>query len=243
MKSIITVIAALIVATRGQDEACPRGAEFTISFDVVTSPDFLQNIPDPNLTFFRDVLQFTEQEIETAAQSAIEFFNTTYGLDFSESVPNEQGELFFQNASLSTGKMPFTATAKANRWLVNGNTKSRCFDARLGWFGVIFQDKQVLHGTYGGTEGRTIGPTSLYALTVQYVWIDTRPHSPVVVQLLATSPDSDTPEGITIGVATAIHHSLGNGISYGILYANPLPPDFIRLRFYNTVIFPASEIP
>ena len=34
-----------------QEEVCTRGAEFTISFDVVASADFFQNVRDPNLTF------------------------------------------------------------------------------------------------------------------------------------------------------------------------------------------------
>ena len=88
MKSTFTIVAVLIVVTYGQEE-CPRGAEFAISLDVVASADSIQRIADPNLTFFRDVLQFTEQEIETATQSAIEYFNERFGLDFSDSVPNE----------------------------------------------------------------------------------------------------------------------------------------------------------
>ena len=86
MKSIVTVVAVLIAATYGQQEECPQGAEFIISFDnVVQLADLFQNIPDPDLSFFRDVLRFTEQEIETATQSAIEYFNTTgrlYSLDW-----------------------------------------------------------------------------------------------------------------------------------------------------------------
>ena len=197
MKSIITIIVAvLIVATYGQEE-CPRGAEFVVSFDVVTSADFLQRVADPNLTFFRDVLQFTEQEIERATQSAIEYFNATFGLDFSDSVPNEQGQRIYQNATFSAAQVPFTYTAKANRWLVNGNTKSRCFDARLGWFGVIFQDNQVLYGTYGGTEGKTIGPTSLYVLIWAYFWINTCPQSPLVIQMQTSIPEYTNPDGVS----------------------------------------------
>ena len=245
MRIIITIVAVLSVVASGQEEACPRGAEFIVSFDVVASADFFQNVRDPNLTFFREVLQFTEQEIESAAQSAIEFFNTTYGLDFSESVPNEQGERVFQNASFSAGQVPFTATAKANRWLVNGNTKTRCFDARFGWFGVIFQDKQVLHGTYGGPEGRTIGPTSLYALTWSYVSINTCPQSPVLIQTQTSSPGSATPDGHNLGFSPAFHRSLGNGIRISVFHITPLPPDqrLVRLRYYSAMIFPADDIP
>ena len=112
MKRKIIYIAAVVVialisgipVTYGQ-ENCPEGAEFIISFDtVVPLAEFQQNIPDPNLTFFRNVLKFTEPEIQTATQSAIEYFNTTFGLDFSESEPNQLGQRIFQNASFSPGR-------------------------------------------------------------------------------------------------------------------------------------------
>jgi len=244
MKSTFTIVAVLIVATYGQEE-CPRGAEFVISLDVVTSADFFQSVADPNVTFFRDFLQFNEDEIETAARSAIAYFNVTFGLDFSDSMPNLQGQIIYQNASFSAAQAPFTMTAKANRWLVNGNTKSRCFDARLGWFGVTFQDNQMLYGTYGGTEGRMIGPTSLYALSYSYFWINTCPQSPLVIQLQTPTPAFTTPDGVTTALNTAFHRGLGSGIAYSTFHVSALPPDqrSVRLRFYNTMIFPADEIP
>jgi len=166
-------------------------------------------------------------------------------LDFSDSVPNEQGQRIYQNATFSAANVPFTMTAKANRWLVNGNTKSRCFDARVGWFGVIFQDNQVLYGTYGGTEGRMIGPTRSYVLIWAYFWINTCPQSPLVIQVQSSIPEYRSPDGINTALSTAFQRGLGSGISYGIFHVNPLPPDqrFVRLREYITVIFPADEIP
>ena len=147
MKSKILVIVIALtcgIPTSFSQEECPRGAEFIISFDgVLPLADFLQNIPDPNLTFFRNVLKFSEQEIQTAEQSAIEYFNTTFGLDFLQSEPNQQGQRIFQNASFAAGQAPFTATTKANRWLVTGSTRSRCFDVRLGWFDISLLGQQV----------------------------------------------------------------------------------------------------
>ena len=120
MKDKICLVAVIITAltfgvptTHGQEE-CPQGASFIVSFDSVIPLADLQNVPDPNLTFFRNVLRFTEQEIQTAMQSAIEYFNTTFGLDFSNSEPNQQGRQIFQNTSFSGEQIPFTATAKAN---------------------------------------------------------------------------------------------------------------------------------
>ena len=253
MKRKIIYIAAVVVIALiscipiayGQED-CPEGAEFIISFDnVVPLAEFLQNIPDPNLTFFRNVLKFTEQEIQTATQSAIEYFNMTFGLDFSETEPNQQGQRIFQNASFSAGKAPITVTTKADRWLVNGNTKSRCFDVRLGWLGVSFLGEQVLHGTYGGTEGRTVDGPVTNAINWLYVWINTCPQSPVVILLKATAPASMTPDGLALDPAVASHHILGSGISLLTLLVQPLPPDqrLARVVLYNSIAFPGDEIP
>ena len=248
---IYTITAVVVIAlisgipvTYGQGD-CPQGAEFIISFDnVVQLAEFLQNIPDPNLTFFRNVLKFTEQEIQTATQSAIEYYNTTFGLDFSESEPNQQGQRIFQNASFSAGQAPFTATAKANRWLVTGNTKSRCFDVRLGWFGIQFLGEQVLHGTYGGTEGITVLPVT-NEMNWIYVWINTCPQSPVVILIQPTAPSSTTPDGLVIEPAVASHRILGSGISFNTFFLEPLPPDqrLARVVLYRSIIFPGDEIP
>jgi len=58
-------------------------------------------------------------------------------------------------------------------------------------------------------------------------------------------PENINPDGISTALNTAFHRGLGSGISYGTLHVNPLPPDqrFVRLRDYNTMIFPADEIP
>ena len=240
---IIGLISGVPIAY-GQED-CPEGAEFIISFDsVVPLAEFQQNIPDPNLTFFRNVLKFTEQEIQTATLSAIEYFNTTFGLDFSESEPNQHGQSFFQNASFAARKSPITATAKANRWLMNGNTKSKCFDVHLGWFDVTFLGEQVLHGTYGGSEGKT-GLPGTGALTWFYVWINTCPQLPVVILLKSTAPASTTPDGLYIRPDVASHRILGSGINLSTFFLEPLPLDqrFARVVIYYSIIFPGDEIP
>ena len=237
---VIALVSAIPIAN-GQED-CPEGAEFIISFDsVVSLAEFRQNIPDPNLTFFRNVLKFTEQEIQTATQSAIEYFNTTFGLDFSE--PNQQGHQIFQNASFSPGKAPITATTKANRWLVNGNTKSRCFDVRFGWFEVLFLGEQVLYGTYGGSEGKIALPGT--DLTWLYVWINTCPQSPVVILLKPTALPYLTPDGLSLEPAVASHRILGSGNSLLTLSIKPLPPDqrLARVVLYRSIVFPGDAIP
>ena len=253
MKCKIIYIAAVVVialisgipVTYGQED-CPEGAEFIISFDnIVSLAEFQQNIPDPNLTFFRNVLKFTEQEIQTATQSAIEYYNTTFGLDFSESEPNQQGQRIFQNAYFFPGKAPIIATTKANRWLVNGNTKSSCFDVRFAWFNVRFLGEQVLYGTYGGTEGRKIASPATDELTWSYIWIDTCPQSPVVILVKPTAPSSLTPDGLNFHPALAYNRMLGAGISIATILIKPLPPDqrLARVVVYRSFVFPGDKIP
>ena len=53
---------------------------------------------DTNLTFFREVLGYDDEEIQQETQNALLFFNERFGLDFSLSPPNELGLRFFQNA-------------------------------------------------------------------------------------------------------------------------------------------------
>ena len=190
-------------------------------------------------------MKFSEQEIQTATQSAIDYFNTTFGLDFSQSEPNQQGQRIFQNASFAAGQAPFTATTKANHWLVTGSTRSRCFDVRLGWFGISLLGQQVLHGTYGGTEGTTVNGPAQYVITWTYAWINSCPQSPVVILFRTTAPASTTPDGISIEPYAASHRILGNGISLSTLFINPLPPDqrLARVVLHNSVSFPGDAIP
>jgi len=66
-----------------------------------------------------------------------------------------------------------------------------------------------------------------------------------VIQVQYSVPEYTNPGGVSTVLSTAFHRSLGSGIVYGTLLSNVLPPDqrFVRLRYYNTMIFPADEIP
>ena len=91
-----------------------------------------RNLPasdrDLDLTF-REELWFSEAEIDLARQSAIDFFNTRFGLDFSQTDPNISKRRVFQNATFEPFFLTVPFTASVDHWLVNGNTRSgRCFE-------------------------------------------------------------------------------------------------------------------
>ena len=96
-------------------------------------------------------MRFTEEEIAQAFADAMQFYNTRFGLDFSQSEPDELGRRFYQNATFYPARVSpedqFVITF--NRWIVSGNTKSVCIEAQVGSLKVEFSDLQILHGTYG----------------------------------------------------------------------------------------------
>ena len=240
--TILLITMTYAASAHASQTQCPLGAQFIASVNIVVNTnDLLSQIPDPNLTFFRDVLEFTEQDIETATQSAIVYFNTTFGLDFSESVPDSvTNERRFQNASMSPSRVPFNYTAKANRWLVAGKKRSKCFDHQIGFFGVRFLDDQVLHGTYGGLEGRRIGPGLFQDILWGYTRTNTRP--PVLIQYQSTSPSHASPDGILSESSIAFHPTLGQGIILGTFVFTPIDETRAQIVAYDTVVFPAEPL-
>ena len=240
--TILLIAITSAASTYASQMQCRPGAQFIASTDIVVNTnDLLSQFPDPNLAHFRDVLQFTEQEIETATQSAIVYFNATFGLDFSESVPDSiTGERRFQNASMSPSKLPFNLTAKADRWLVAGNTRSKCFDYQVGFFGVRFLDDQVLHGTYGGLEGRRVGPGPNIDIVWGYTRTNTKP--PVVIQYQSASPSHTSPDGILSENHIAFHPTLGQGIILSRSVLTPIDKTMSRVVSSDTVVFPAKPL-
>ena len=112
-----------------QSQMCEE-AVLTVVTNVTfpTSASFL----DPNHVFYREVMCFTEEEIDREREAAIQFFRDFAGLDFTNIEPNEQGQRILGNATFEPIMVPFNNTFAFNTWLVNGNTRTRCF--LQGWW-------------------------------------------------------------------------------------------------------------
>ena len=109
---------------------------------------------DSDLVFYRQVLRFTKEEIDQDREAAVQFFRDTYGLDFTNIEPNELGQRTLGNATFEPVLLPFNFTHVFNSWLVNGRPKTRCFPATEGGFHIRFAGTMMLHGEYGGDEGK-----------------------------------------------------------------------------------------
>ena len=103
---VIWVLVGLfsVFVTNTAEQSCPANlnpeAQIVFHGDRMLTPEVLQaTFVDTNLTFFREDLGFDDAEIQQETQNAFQFFNERFGLDFSQSEPNELGIRFFQNTT------------------------------------------------------------------------------------------------------------------------------------------------
>ena len=203
----------------GSSQACPPGhfsAVIVGSVDqTIEELDLISE--DPELLFFRKGLHFQEDEINHVFEDAINFYNYTFGLDFSDSPPNEENIRYLENAIM----YPFILRkginyiATANNWIRNGNTRSRCYRIYDGGYSVAFLNYTTLHGRYGGVEGKPAGPydTLLYG----FFSIDACEQSPVLIHYRCPTPLRPEPIDETYVINCYVfNRALGRGKHQGI---------------------------
>ena len=210
---VLTVLVTNVAA-----QSCPATlnpeAQFVVYGDRMFTPEILQAVfVDTNLTFFREVLGFDDAEIEQETQNAFQFFNERFGLDFSQSEPNELGIRFFENATFQPNRQPSGIFVTFNRWLLTGNTRSRCFIATIGGYFVTFIGEQTLRGTYGGEEG--IQVTSNRVLSYEYISISISRRDPIVIQRRTPIPNEGAQIGLFVLIHELSHPTLGQGALQG----------------------------
>ena len=122
----------MLHSTAAQSCSTPFQAASTAITNVVVP----QLVPDPDYTYYRESLRFTDARAqqEKELENAIQYYNTQFGLDFSNAEPNELGQRFVGNAMFQFNFFPVNFTAVGNNWIVNGNTKSKCFNINIAWW-------------------------------------------------------------------------------------------------------------
>jgi len=124
----LVVLFSFLVITSAAAQYCPTSqiasdAQIILHEETVI-PASLGRVFDPNLTYFREVLGYSDDEIQQEVQNALQFFSERFGLEFSLTQPNELGQCFFQNATLQPIIRLVNTTAVLKRWMLNGNTRS-----------------------------------------------------------------------------------------------------------------------
>ena len=171
---------------------------------------------DPNYTFYREILRFSDAEVEQEKNNAIQYFKTQFGLDFSNSEPNELGQLVVGNASFEFSSVGINFTAVANNWLVSGSSKSRCFNIGAAGFEAAFNGTMMLHGVYGGEEGKPAfeGSTVTYGYFIIY---EACKQQPILIQARSEVPSRMLPvEGWFVEELILYNRWLGQGRLTGV---------------------------
>ena len=201
---------------------CPHfSAAFTEVIDqTVENPEFI--IVDPEMKFFKEILGFRDNDIEHAFDDAIQFFNETYGLDFSLSPPNVQNEYSFENARMGVFQFgeDIYHPVLLNNWVKTGNTHTTCQEIHSGGFNVMFSGNQLLHGSYGGTDGIAVGVGN--SLNYGYARLDACDQSPITIQFQTATPIRQEPVDGAIFLNFDIYNSvLGYGKAQGSVIIKP----------------------
>ena len=235
-----TVLCSVFALSTAQN-TCPTSwytAEFTIVSDrVITTTRGAAFIDDPNGTYFREVLRFSESRIAAELRSCRQHLNTTFGLVFPDLDENNQAH--FQNATLSYFRVPFAHFVSVNRWIATGDTRTRCIDAFNGGLRVQFSDPQIVHGTYGGVRGRTIFPRE--DIVYGYYSINACPQQPILIQYESNYPGRANADGYIANDNRITHPQLGTGFEIAVFRVEPFynnDPTLLRSRFYSTIYFP-----
>ena len=229
-----------------QPTSCPTrdwfNAEFVSITDVVIPSQSAAVVSDPDLTFFRDIMLFTEEEIERETQDAMEFFNTKFGLDFSQSVLNELGERMIENAVMFPYIFDNQYTITYNRWIISGNTNNLCFENRDGGYGVRFTGERLLHGTYGGEEGIPSPPGPVLGVVHGFYNIPVCPQEPLVIRYSSGTPFRSNIDGIFTINCDLFHRVWGPGLAQGTLRFLPTEDGRVRIVTRNLFTFPPHPL-
>ena len=215
--SVIAVFVSLqFPVTLCSPGSCP---DFTATFVGMLNQtvDFVEVPSDPEMVFFKVDMKLRDDDIQHVFEDAIKFYNETYGLDFSNSPPNDQKEYFFENAKLDLFHFHEGNHYQLilNNWIQTGNTHTTCPDIHGGGYRVTFTGDQLLHGSYGGVEGKPAGVGNI--IQYGYDMINVCDQSPVIVQFQNASPLRMEPvDGKIVANYDIYNHVLGYGKALGI---------------------------
>ena len=215
-KLLVSVVFLTLHNAAAQSQMCEEPFKATITVTTNVTIPVSASYLDPDLVFFRKVLRFTEEEIDRDREAAMRFYKDMYGLDFTSIEPNEQRQRVLGNATFEPGMSPFNFTYVFNSWLVNGRTRTKCFPASDGGFWVRFSGSMMLHGEYGGEEGKPVSARQLLVYGHHYVF-DACKQQGLTFQLESIVPFRSVPvDGYSVVILRFRNRMLGEGIFWGV---------------------------
>ena len=199
-----------------QSQMCEEPFKATIT--VVTNVTFPISASsfDPDLVHFREILRFTEEEIDCEREAAMRFFNDMYGLDFTSVEPNDQEQRPLGNATFEPSRSAINFTYVFNSWLVSGRPRTKCFPAEGGGFRVRFSGPMMLRGEYGGEEGKMVSTSEAIFYGYDYVF-DACKQQGLTFHYESLAPARSVPvDGYFVTIFRVTNRMLGEGIAWGV---------------------------
>lgn len=251
MKPILILVAALSVAATVQAtyynrnlRICPRMNNFDAEFPSIVDHVLPESEPfffTTAMNFFRNVMKFSDKEIEQVTNDALTFYKTTFGVDFFNVPADANGTRFSKelNATLFGYELNpvLRYSITFNEWTVNGIRRSYCVDNLDGGFIMIFGSDAILRGTYGGEEGIPIKANERILYGFYNIPICKR--SPLIIQYQSGSPVRiDTLDGFATINCDLSSRELGPGLAQGLFRVTPLGDGTIRYNIRNLFTFP-----
>ena len=216
---VLVILASFSII--GAISPCPSHW-FSSAFMLLGEDKGLTNIiiNDPDLTYLKDVIKLTEEETTKFEEDALDFFNKTYGLDFSQ-VSQHQGVRTISNAIM----IPFRLSEDArgtrkwtfNRWIATGSIQNQCFDFNEGGYLVIITSNTILYGTYGGPNGKAVAAQGV--MEYGYFYLLVCPQQPSVMPFYTPTPRHTNVDGYSVADFAVYNRELGNGIARGLFYS------------------------
>ena len=185
---------------------------------------------DSDLVYFREVLRYTEAEIDRETEAAMQFFRDSYGLDFTNVEPDEKGRRSLGNATMRPFMTPYNNTFVDNRWLANGNTRSKCYQVGDGGFQVRFSGPVMLYGEYGGTQGRRAFANEGLLYGYDYIY-DACDQQGIEIQVSTIAPARFVrTDGFLVTTFRVRNRRLGEGLSWGASRVSSVNPTTNRFE-------------
>ena len=249
MKQYFAVLAVTVTLLAGNinvaAQLCDSGfitGQIVLLGDGTVSADEVQG-NDPGLSFFREAIGFNDAGVEQVIEDAMNFFQSNYGLDFSQSEPNQLGERVYMNATFFPYRVPFDIHATYNPWIVNPDRGTKCFASSAGGFMVNFFGDQLLRGSYGGSEGRPVmGGEAI--LDYGFYSIPVCRQSPITIRRVTPIPNEERRIGFSILFYELFHRNLGQGTERGVFQSAALADDENRVRTVGSSVltFPTTPL-
>ena len=137
---------------------------------------------------------------------------------------------------LQFNEFPVNFTAVGNSWIVNGNTKSSCFNIGGAGFEARFNGSMMLHGVYGGEEGKPVQGGE----TIVHGHLDACGHQPIIIQAQEETPGHGLPVDRTFIQELKLYNPwLGRGcLHFFITFPENRDLPNMLTEIYQVISFP-----